>query len=56
MNVIPNSIYCKRGKVDMREMVNQAKEKDFTDIIVINEDMKKPSILLMHIILLICCS
>ena len=45
VNVIPNSEYVKRGKTDMKDLVQQSKEREFTDIIVINEDMKKPSIL-----------
>ena len=45
MNVIPNSEYVKRGKVDMKDLVKQSTEREYTDIIVINEDMKKPSIL-----------
>ena len=43
--MIPNGEYVKRGKVDMKELVKQANEKEYTDIVVINEDMKKPSIL-----------
>ena len=38
--------YIKRGKVDMKQLVEQAVGQEYTDIVVINEDMKKPSILL----------
>lgn len=45
MNVIPGSEYAKRGKVDMKDLVKQSVDKGYTDVVVINEDMKKPSIL-----------
>lgn len=50
VNVIPNSEYSKRGKVDMKCLVKQSVDAGFTDIIVINEDMKKPnSIIVCHL-------
>ena len=46
VNVMPNSEYVKRGKVDMKELVKGAIEREYSHVVVINEDMKKPSILL----------
>ena len=46
VNVIPNSEYVKRGKVDMKDLVKESVDRNFSHIVVINEDMKKPSILL----------
>merc|ERR1719204_2740956 len=49
-NVIPNSEYVKRGKVDMKNLVKEAVERQYTHILVINEDMKKPnSIIVTHL-------
>lgn len=50
VDMIPNSEYIKRGKVDMKQLVEQAVGQEYTDIVVINEDMKKPnSIIVCHL-------
>lgn len=50
VNVMPNSEYVKRGKVDMKDLVKSATEREYTDVIVINEDMKKPnSVIVCHL-------
>jgi ribosome production factor 1 len=42
--MLPNAeLYYRRG-LDLKKIIPQAKEKDFTDIMVINEDRKEPSI------------
>ena len=43
--MMPNSEYIKRGKVDMKQLVKESNDKEYTHVVVINEDMKKPSIL-----------
>ena len=45
VNVMPNSEYIKRGKVDMKQLVKESNDKEYTHVVVIKEDMKKPSIL-----------
>ena len=50
MNVMPNSEYVKRGKVDMKDLVKEAIEREYSHVVVINEDMKKPSILLYFVL------
>ena len=42
--VIPNSTYKYRKGIDFKKIVEQAKEKEFTAIVVVNEDQKKASI------------
>ena len=42
---IPNSEYHERKGIDIKKIVPQAIEKEFTDILVVNEDHKKASIL-----------
>jgi ribosome production factor 1 len=39
---IPNSYFYYRKKFDIKEIIEQAKEKNFTDIIVVYERLKKP--------------
>lgn len=41
LQLIPNSFYYSRRKFAIKKVIEYAKEKDFTDIIVINEDRKK---------------
>lgn len=43
--VIPNSVIKYRRGLDLKKIVPQAIERDFTDLIVINEDAGEPSIL-----------
>ena len=46
---IPNSeIYYRRG-LDLKKIIPQAKSRDFTDLVVINEDRKEPSILKQYV-------
>lgn len=50
VNVMPNSEYVKRGKVDMKNLVKEAVEKQYSHIVVLNEDLKKPnSIVVSHL-------
>ena len=42
--VFPNSTYYKRGAFKFQDIVKYAGTKDFTDVIVVNENRKKPSI------------
>lgn len=41
-NTIPNSYFYYRKKVDLKDIVELAKEKGFTDIIVVYERLRKP--------------
>jgi ribosome production factor 1 len=41
--VIPNAHYYKRGSYDLKQIVKYAKNRDFTSMIVVNEDRKYPS-------------
>ena len=45
--VIPNSEIRVRKGLDLKKIIPQAKEKGFTAVIVVNEDRKVPSILLI---------
>eukprot|EP00128_Syssomonas_multiformis_P018260 Colp12_sorted_trinity150504_noHs@13378 len=47
LNVVPNTYFHKRKREDMKEVIEYAKGEGFTDVIVINEDRKKPNSL-MH--------
>lgn len=43
MNCIPNSERRDRNRLDLKSVVSQAAQRDITDIIIVNEDRKKPS-------------
>ena len=43
--VIPNSEIRERKGLDLKRIIPQAKERDFTVLVVVHEDKKKPSIL-----------
>ncbi|ODN00505.1 putative ribosome production factor 1 [Orchesella cincta] len=45
--VIPNSTVFHRRQAKIKNIVNQAKDHEFTDIVVINEDRKEPSSMLI---------
>ena len=45
--VIPNSEIRVRKGLDLKKIIPQAKEKGFTALIVVNEDRKVPSILVI---------
>ena len=45
--VIPNSAYYKRGTFELKHVCEMATKRDFTDIIIINENKKKPNALLL---------
>ena len=46
---IPNcKIYYRRG-LDLKKILDQMKARGYTDLVVINEDQKKPSILPLRI-------
>ena len=47
--VIPNSEIRVRKGLDLKKIIPQAKEKGFTALIVVNEDRKVPSILLIFL-------
>jgi len=44
--IIPNSISLYRNRSGVKKMVKSAIAKDFTDIVIVNEDQCKPSILI----------
>jgi ribosome production factor 1 len=47
---IPNAEVRDRRKVDLKKIVAQATERDFSDMIVVNEDRKEPNgLLLVHL-------
>jgi len=47
---IPNSFVLKRKKLAVKKIINQAKNRNFTSIIVINDDRGKPNgLLLSHL-------
>ena len=49
-NFLPNSYFYYRKKFDLGTIMKSAKEKDFTDIIVITERLRKPyKLLLIHL-------
>lgn len=43
--MLPNAEIKYRRGLDLKKIIPQAMERDFTDILVINEDRKEPSIL-----------
>lgn len=43
--IIPNSTVFYRRGLDLKKIIPQAMSRSFTDIVVINENMKVPSIL-----------
>lgn len=44
VSMFPGSQFAKRGpKHELRQVIKIAKEKEFTDLIVVNEDRKIPS-------------
>ncbi len=45
---LPNAEYHERKGIDIKKIIPQAIEKEFTDIMVVNEDRKKASILFMN--------
>lgn len=47
---VPNSEICYRRGLNLKDIVEQAKAKDFTNLIVVNEDRKKPNgMILCHL-------
>ncbi|KAI8066746.1 anticodon-binding protein [Gongronella butleri] len=51
MSMMPNAQFEKRGsKHELRQMIQIAKDQEFTDLIVVNEDHKKPNgLTLIHL-------
>ena len=47
--IIPNSEVRVRKGLDLKKIIPQAKEKGFTALVVVNEDRKLPSILLVFV-------
>lgn len=48
--VIPNSEYRNRKGIDLKKIIPQAKERNFTDIVVLNEDQKKANgVIISHL-------
>ncbi|KAK4267103.1 hypothetical protein QN277_023935 [Acacia crassicarpa] len=47
LSVIPNSHYYKRGTYDLKKIVEYAKNKDFTSIIVVHTNRREPDALLI---------
>lgn len=47
--IIPNSISLYRNRSGVKKMVKSAIAKNFTDIVIVNEDQCKPSILCIHL-------
>ncbi|XP_021911543.1 ribosome production factor 1, partial [Carica papaya] len=47
LSVIPNAHYYKRGTYDLKKIVEYAKNKDFTSIIVVHTNRREPNALLI---------
>ncbi|CAA7013061.1 unnamed protein product [Microthlaspi erraticum] len=47
LSVIPNSTYHKRGTYDLKKIVEYAKKKDFTSLIVVHTNRREPDALLI---------
>ncbi|CAI9117353.1 OLC1v1018730C1 [Oldenlandia corymbosa var. corymbosa] len=47
LSVIPNSVYYKRGTYDLKKIVEYAKNKDFSFVIVVHTNRREPDALLM---------
>ncbi|KAH9787167.1 Brix domain-containing protein [Citrus sinensis] len=47
LSVIPNSHYYKRGTYDLKKIIEYAKKKDFTSIIVVHTNRREPDALLI---------
>lgn len=47
LSVIPNAHYYKRGTYDLKKIVEYAKNKDFTSIIVVHTNRREPDALLI---------
>ncbi|KAF7813947.1 ribosome production factor 1-like [Senna tora] len=47
LSVIPNSHYYKRGTYDLKKVLEYAKNKDFTSIIVVHTNRREPDALLI---------
>lgn len=48
--IIPNSVSRYRNKADLKKIVESAKARNFSDVIIINEDMKQPNgLVLIHL-------
>ncbi|ESW25224.1 hypothetical protein PHAVU_003G017600 [Phaseolus vulgaris] len=47
LSVIPNAHYFKRGTYDLKKIVEYAKNKDFTSIIVVHTNRREPDALLI---------
>lgn len=50
LRCFPNSFFYERRGFEVKDIIEQAIEKDFTDLIIINEDRKEPNgLLLTHL-------
>ncbi|KAG4937974.1 hypothetical protein AAZX31_16G015100 [Glycine max] len=47
LSVIPNAHYFKRGTYDLKKIVEYAKKKDFTSVIVVHTNRREPDALLI---------
>ncbi|PIN10377.1 Ribosome biogenesis protein RPF1, contains IMP4 domain [Handroanthus impetiginosus] len=47
LSVIPNAHYYKRGTYDLKKIVEYAKKKDFTSVIVVHTNRREPDALLV---------
>ena len=48
--MIPNSAYYKRGTFELKKVCEMATSRAFTDVIIFNENKKKPNgLLLIHL-------
>lgn len=47
LSVIPNAQYFKRGTYDLKKIVEYAKKKDFTSLIVVHTNRREPNALLI---------
>ncbi|XP_010542822.1 PREDICTED: ribosome production factor 1-like [Tarenaya hassleriana] len=47
LSVIPNSHYYKRGTYDLKKIVEYAKKKDFTSLVVVHTNRREPDALLI---------
>lgn len=44
---IPNSEFFSRHDQDLKKIIDKAKGRDYTDVVVINEDRKKPNAMII---------
>ncbi|KAK6916049.1 Brix domain [Dillenia turbinata] len=48
LSVIPNAHYYKRGTYDLKKIVEYAKKRDFTSLIVVHSNRREPAVSILH--------